>query len=59
MFAVFLKAWNAMSLAKSLVSLNSGDRFWQSREDAYLAEAVDNNDLERRMRELEHRPRFG
>ncbi|CAN5915567.1 hypothetical protein BH11PSE13_BH11PSE13_20740 [soil metagenome] len=53
MFAVFLKAWNAM------VSLDSGDRFWQSREDAYLAEAVDNNDLERRMRELEHRPRFG
>ena len=33
--------------------------FSSSRDDAYLAAAVDMNDLERRMRQLDRGPSFG
>lgn len=40
-------------------SLTSGDGFWQNRDQAYLAASVDSYDLERRIRQLDQKPRFG
>jgi hypothetical protein len=44
-----------IDLLKSFVA--SAETLNQRRAEAYLAQSVDNFDLERRMRELERRPR--
>ena len=41
---------------KALISIDESS---QARDEAYLAEAVDNYDLERRMREIDRGRRFG
>jgi len=46
----FVKIWNA---------LVSGEYANQRSNEIYLADSVDSYDLERRMRELDQRPRFG
>ena len=46
MLALVVKAWSA---------LVRNDWFWQRREGAHQAEAVERNALKRRLRELEHR----
>lgn len=50
MFIWISRLWDALS---------SGDGFWQRVDDAYLAESIDTQELERRIRQLDQRPRFG